>query len=187
MNPDKPTRASAAGSCHRSVAAHEFGAVGGDRFGAPVDVGESHAAGEVGAEGVPRQQCAGLDIDLGDDVHRGRVAGRTQDPLGIISRRQPSPSIAHVADSQPDQLDRVVGRAPTGSARGSDRVCSVQTWYSPVHDAPASAPPTEQAAGWGTTHHRYLHRANRRSHPAGRRRGHYSRASAGSSGCSPTR
>ena len=72
------------------MTAHEFGAVGGDRSGPPVDVGESHAGAEVGSEGIARQERAGLGVDLGDDMHRGVVAGRAQDPLGIVSRRQPA-------------------------------------------------------------------------------------------------
>ena len=97
------------GSHHRSVTAHKLGAVGGDRSGSPVDVGESHAGTEVGTERVARQESAGLGVDLGHDMHRGVVAGRPQDPLGIVRRRQLSPSIAHVLDPQPDQLDRVIG------------------------------------------------------------------------------
>ena len=42
--------------------------------GAPIDVGERHAVREVGAEGVARQQGAGLGVDLGDHVHGGGVA-----------------------------------------------------------------------------------------------------------------
>ena len=68
------------GSHQRSMAAHELGAVGGDRSGSPVDVGESHAAAEVGAEGVVRQESAGLGVDLGDDVHRGRRRGSGPGP-----------------------------------------------------------------------------------------------------------
>ena len=59
----------------RAVPAEEGQAVGRERARPSVDVGERHPGGEVGAERVPRQQGAGLGVDLGDDLHGRRRRG----------------------------------------------------------------------------------------------------------------
>ena len=131
------------------MTAQELGTVGGECPGPPVDVGEGHAGTEVGAEGIARQERAGLGVDLGDDMHRGIVAGRPQDPLGIERRRQLSRSFAHVLDPQPDQLDRVVAWHESVSSCAQSVRSSVQTRCTPGRDVPASAPAEGTGSGVG--------------------------------------
>ena len=62
------------GMVERAVAAEELGAVAVQAVWRPAEVGEGDALAELGVPGVAREQRAGLGVDLGDDVRRGRVA-----------------------------------------------------------------------------------------------------------------
>ena len=92
-------RSSAAGAIERTMAADELGAIGGDRSGAPVDIGKRQAGGEVRSERVSRRRAPVVGVDLGHDVHGRIVAGRAQDPLGIVRRRQLSRTFARRSGS----------------------------------------------------------------------------------------
>ena len=119
--PTRSWRPIAAGAASEPCRPRNVRRSAGERARPPVDVGERHPLGEVGAERVAGQQGAGLGVHLGHDVHGRGVAVEAQHPLGVEGRRQP----------------RAAGRSAfltfrrislTGSSGGTNRVSS---WASP--------------------------------------------------------
>ena len=104
---ESSTRPRAAGASGAAVAPEELGPVRGERARAATDVGEGDPLGEVTRPSASGEQGATLRVERADDLQRGLIAERAQNPLDVKGRRQPPGPVATVADPQADQLDRV--------------------------------------------------------------------------------
>ena len=167
----------------RAVTAQELGTVRGERVRPRPHAQEGEPTRKGPTPGRAREDCAGLRVVFTHDLKGRVVPDRSQHPLGIVRRRQPSGPVARVPHGQAREFDRIVRRDQ-----------EQQFLLQPVAlaDVPGVAlamadgdgrPGPAGAAESGSSTRRWPRRAGKPPRRAGRRPGRWTRASGGSSGC----
>ena len=108
--PDRPTRRSAAGAAGEPWRPRNSARSAVDECGRAPTPRKASRPAKAPAPGRARQDGPGLRVALAHDLQRRVVPDRSQHPLGVVGRRQPSGLVARVPHGQARELDRVVRR-----------------------------------------------------------------------------
>src|SRR5262249_30135736 len=130
----------------RAVAAEELRAIRRERMWPRTHPEEREPTRETPAPGVAREYGPGVLVPLAHDLRRRVIPNRAQNPLGVVSRRQPSGPIAGVPYGQRHDLHWIIGRdedqqflleavaragvarVPLAVADGDSRRCPAREW-----------------------------------------------------------